>query len=162
MHIYYSTVPGAKRRTKLVDPELQRVHLSCAWCTTPLAVFLGTWGQRIWSAMTVTAAGSPFLLPAPGTILLAPYCWTLQAFPCCSLTCRLHKKPSVGGLKPSEIQLYKRNPDLIVQADLHYLYKERRAGQGTGHSAFKASRCISFRLQSMFFGIMSLLWMLNM
>lgn len=109
-------------------------------------IFLGTWGQSICSAVTVVTAGSLLLLAASGTILLALYCWTLQTFPFWSLTCFLCNKPLVGGLKPSEIQLYKKKKKLkkipywIAQFNLQWLYKERRTGQGTSHSKL----CISF------------------
>lgn len=113
-------------------------------CHTTL-IFLGTWGQSICSAVTVATAGSLLLLTASGTILLALYCWTLQIFPFWSLTCFLCNKPLVGGLKPSEIQLYKtkttkKYPYSIAQFNLQCLYKERRTRQGTGHSKL----CISF------------------
>lgn len=66
---------------------------------------------------------------APGTILLALCCWTLQAFPSCSLTSFLCNKPLVGGLKPSEIQLYKGNPYLMLRLTFITFTKRREQGR---------------------------------
>lgn len=116
MHIYYFTVQTVKRRTKLVDPKAQQVpgvsrHGCFAW-----GLGTGCLGcderQSSWK-------------PAPGTILLALHCWTLQALPSRSLT----RLVLVGGLQALEIQLCQRNPCPSAPFNLHYLPRERGAGR---------------------------------
>lgn len=115
-------------------------------------IFLGTWGQSICSAMTVATAGSLLLLTASGAILLPLYCWTLQTFPFWSLTCFLSNKPLVGGLKPSEIQLYKRNPYWIAQFNLSAFTKGGEQGR---EPVIQSSAFHSIQIKSSFLGIMS-------
>lgn len=115
-----------KRRTELVDPELQQIHLSCVWCVAPPVFSLGLGDREFglwWQLQQLEACSC--------SQHLEPFCWLCIAefsrhF--LSAPCFLCNKPLVGGLKPSEIQLYKGIPIWLLR--LTFITFTKRGEQG--------------------------------
>lgn len=110
-----------KRRTKLADPKVQQVCSKSAQCVMAGSVpwdlgteFLGCDGrQSSWEA-------------APGTILLALYCWTLQALPACSL-------PGEVDYRHQKFNYAQGIPVWVLLLALHCLPKERGTSSPSQH-----------------------------